>query len=742
MKTKPLLISVCCAVLGAAALHAADAVSARVWTDINGRQVQATFAGLDGENILLTLQSGDTVPVPLARFSAEDQQYARTTKVAAAPQAINSGVAAAAAKIDVLVAKGIVNKYNKERAMKGLPPLKSYNPLTSDEQFVRRIYLDIVGRIPNYDETVAFLQDTSPTKRAKLIDQLLDSPGYASNMYNYIADMLRVTERFDNNNVRGTPYINWMKKQVALNRPWNEMVSDMITADGKMWGDDVDGGEKPAKAGTAAAKHVPDKAATGYLLRDSGMPLDNLANTLTIFLGTDVACAQCHDHPFAEWTQMQFYQMASFFGATTTRLTAKDFEKGDRGMELMTEVEKMIESKGGDLRQIRNNLQQFIGANRVAVQDRKENMMKLPHDYKYKDGKPGDPVAPKLITWSDAKGAAIKVNKKNEERLRDAFAAWMTDKNNPRFAMTIANRLWKRAFGAGIAEPVTNIDDPQKASNPELLYHIANEMKRVNFDLRVFQRLIYNSKAYQAEATTEAIAMGEPYYFQGPQLRRMSAEQTWDSYMTLMVGNPDGIKNPVPDLYSRAIDLNLANPKLDAKTVLMKYDAFRKIGQTEAQFMNMEMEGDSDMMMMEKAAKDAAPKGRGMRRGGGGREFARASELPQPARDGHFLTEFGQSRRLLIDGSSRVGSVPQVLMLMNGSAQSMLTSGGSPVIQNIEKAATPEEKIETMFLSIMNRKPTDSEKAIAKREVESGGGEAFPNMVWALINTREFIFMQ
>jgi hypothetical protein len=126
----------------------------------------------------------------------------------------------------------------------------------------------------------------------------------------------------------------------------------------------------------------------------------------------------------------------------------------------------------------------------------------------------------------------------------------------------------------------------------------------------------------------------------------------------------------------------------------------------------------------------------------GGRALARASELPQPAQDGHFLTEFGQSRRLLIDGSSKAGSVPQVLMLMNGSAQGMLTGSGSPVIAKIEKAATPDEKIDSLFLSIMNRKPTENEKAIAKREIESAGSEAFPNMVWALINTREFIFVQ
>ena len=129
-------------------------------------------------------------------------------------------------------------------------------------------------------------------------------------------------------------------------------------------------------------------------------------------------------------------------------------------------------------------------------------------------------------------------------------------------------------------------------------------------------------------------------------------------------------------------------------------------------------------------------------RGGRGMKYFRASELPQPSRDGHFLTEFGQSRRLLIDGGSKVGSVPQVLMLMNGSAQQMLTQSGSPVLTQIEASKTPEEKVDTLFLSVMSRKPTANEQALAKREIESSGSDAFPNLVWALINTREFIFVQ
>jgi hypothetical protein len=119
----------------------------------------------------------------------------------------------------------------------------------------------------------------------------------------------------------------------------------------------------------------------------------------------------------------------------------------------------------------------------------------------------------------------------------------------------------------------------------------------------------------------------------------------------------------------------------------------------------------------------------------------RAAELEQPARPGHFLTDFGQSPRNLIDGSSKVGSVPQVLMMMNGKAQEMLTSNDSLIFRTMEKVKSPGEKVESLFMSVMSRRPTLAEKDIAQRALATGD-DGYANMIWALINTREFIFIQ
>jgi hypothetical protein len=126
----------------------------------------------------------------------------------------------------------------------------------------------------------------------------------------------------------------------------------------------------------------------------------------------------------------------------------------------------------------------------------------------------------------------------------------------------------------------------------------------------------------------------------------------------------------------------------------------------------------------------------------GNQVLRRAAELDQPAPGGTFLAEFGQSQRMLIDGGSKAGSVPQVLMLMNGQGQKMLTSNDSLIYRNMGQVKNPTEKVEVVFLSVLSRKPSYHEQDIAKRGMEGSGDEGYGNLIWALVNTREFMFIQ
>lgn len=725
------------------ALFAGSALAEiRTWTDVRGRQVTASFVSIEADNITLQTADGNMHRFPLSNLSAEDQAIAKAAKASAPAASIsaNATPAQAATAIDRLVYSGILASA-AERTKIGKKPLAGFNAPASDDQFVRRVYLDITGRIPTHDEAKAFISDSRKDKRTRLIDMLLDSPGYSSHMYNYLAEMLRVKDRLEQDNLRGVPYINWLQKNIESNTSWDKMTYEMLTASGKMW----------------------HNGAAGYLLRDAGMPLDNLANTLAVFLGTDVACAQCHDHPFSDWTQHQFYEMASFFGATTTRGRVSGGMSGmnaDMTQKLMPDIKSLLEKSGMDtmaMNRVDNGLRNYIGANRAIVADTGSNSLKLPHDYKYKDANPGDAVSPKLITWSkeDASLPCYTENVtaegavKPEKSSREAFAAWVTHPSNPRFAMAIANRMWKRAFGQGIVDAVTNIDDPSASVNPQLLSHLATEMVRVKFNLKDFMRIIFNTRAYQSEATSEVIAMGEPYYFQGPLLRRMTAEQAWDSYMTLALGDPDKYKKPLDDLYSKSIDLDLANPKLDAQTVLIKYNAYLDMARKERALMGGGLaEAGSEMDAKKGKGKGTAKKEEGSDMmmenaslGYGNLVLRRAAELEQPAPPGHFLIDFGQSPRNLIDGGSKIGSVPQALMMMNGKAQEMLTNNDSLIFRTMEKVKSSSEKVEALFTSVLSRRPTMAEKDIAKRTLAMGD-DGYANMIWALINTREFMFIQ
>ncbi|MES2508071.1 MAG: DUF1549 domain-containing protein [Verrucomicrobiota bacterium] len=673
----------------------------RLWHDSQGRTVEATFRGIENGKIYLQTRDGRMFDFPVTNLTPEDQKAAAVLKPEGLGIQKNTGLAQAAAIID----KGVLMGLQKA----GQQP----NALASDEQFIRRVYLDLAGRIPTRAETLAFIADPSAAKRANVIDTLVNDDGFASHMFNYFSDMLRVAD--DAQKAKFFTYQEWLKEQITANRPWNEIVHDMMVADGKLL----------------------DNGASGYLLRDRGMRLDNLSLTLSTFLGANVSCAQCHDHPFAEWTQRQFYEMAAFFGASDTY--NRNLPRG------------MIRGLRDELTQQQfQQARRLFDVNSLAIQDGKENDMTLPDDYKYEDGKPGDAVKPKLVMWGkddrrlrcyqDAELALKKPE--DDSQLREVFAKWMTSPDNPRFAMTIANRLWKQVFGVGIKEPVTDLDDPSAASNPLLLQHLGNEIVRLKFDIRAFMRLLCNTQTYQREAMTRELALGEPYYFPGPILRRMTAEQAWDSCVTLAIGDKvDNFKLKRADPYRQVMALNVSEIS-PAQIVekLAEVQSMRRMadGALGGGGKGAAKKKNRRAQMMQPAAEeeDGFTRPTMME----GLALARASELRQPERDGHFLRMFGQSDRQISDSNTVEGSIPQVLMLMNGEAQNVLQNPQSLVLATAMGEAETAKKVESLYSSFFSRKPTPDEMAAATQAFDAGLSSA--DLCWVLFNAREFVFVQ
>ncbi|MEX2581085.1 MAG: DUF1549 domain-containing protein [Verrucomicrobiales bacterium] len=709
----------------------------KTWTSSDGKTVEAEFGGMVGAGpnakVKLKLPDGTTVKYPIANLSEADRLFVKGN-LPTDPRAL-------AAEIDKLVLgkmkssyyelrdelaelpqkEGLTNKEKGERKAEIEREMEMCvpNDKTTDNQFLRRVYLDVAGRIPTFQEAERFLNDRSDNKRAVLIDELLESDGFSMRMYNYFADLFRIREgvfMMANGYVRVDPYMEYIKQSIREDKPYDDLVRELLTATGQIW-------EEPA---------------AGYLLADAGMRLCNLSNTFTVFMGTEITCAQCHDHPFEEVMQMDFYKMASFMGETETRARGGSSMMMMGGDTYRQEVERMskILKDAGKLRERETEdrqLRQALGTKNVMVHDDGTNAVKLPHDYKYDDGEPNASVKPSTY-FGDI------VDVEEYESPRHAFAEWMVSPGNPRFTVNAVNRFWKIAFGLAQIEPVHNIPGhlDGQAQNYELLTFLEEMFKELDYSIKDFFRVVYNSEAYQREAETMSPTLTQidkgTYHFPGPILRRMTAEQLWDSLVALTTPNPEAILRTGAREYREW--MNTDTTKLtDAEAILNYKKRWNEIGRLtkyDGEYVSREDNVD-------------------------GEEMFRASELRQPMPPSHFLRMFGQSDKQLIENQFTTGSSPQVMALLNGTiTNKVLTSPDAYLIKEIAQGTgSKRDNIDKIFLSVLTRYPSSEEKSVAqsgmrartdrgmsdqeKLEVEA---DAIGNVIWALVNTREFLFIQ
>ena len=700
-----------------------------------------------------------------------------------------------AGEIDVLLSQAWQDK--------GLRP----NPPASEETLVRRLYLDIIGRIPTMQETQAFLSSTDSDKVTRLVDALLASDGYVQHQFHFWADLLRVQSRANGGqgDMTSKPYLEHIKKRIRENMPYDAFVRELITAQGKVW----------------------DNPAIGYSMRDIGMPLDNLANTTRVFLGTRIECAQCHNHPFDKWTQLQFYQMAAFTYPLETNFTGASDQGPLLDLKRAAEKKPGMESRTRHLGRVFENMGDFIRYSKVQALPTR--VLKLPHDYQYTDLKPHDTVKPATMLGAKVTGD-----------LR-AFADWMTAPDNPRFTTVIANRLWKKVFGLGLIEPVDELMDSTVAVHPALMKHLEKRLIDLGYDVKAFLRELYLTEAYQREVTRDEIAPGVPYYFTGPILRRMTAEQIYDSLVTLIHPTPDlprrkGIDvemakklvyrgklsdaldlftpqeifegslkasesyeavsaraKPLREQFTAAqkakdkeliekLNLEIRSIEFVARTgihdhvvvpavarlytkktgkpapppipvVKPSLEELRKPGQNRAYIDVPGYDIDQTIPKEEKRAADERAKifraeaaqygisdvGAYLKsREAQARDWPRAADLESPAPRGHYLREFGQSDRDLIDNANSDASMPQALVLMNSEIFESTLNDYTQLRLNIEAASDSDARLKAIYLTLFSRTPTDAEKATWAR---SGLTEP-ADLVFSLLNTQQFLFIQ
>jgi hypothetical protein len=304
---------------------------------------------------------------------------------------------------------------------------------------------------------------------------------------------------------------------------------------------------------------------------------------------------------------------------------------------------------------------------------------------------------------------------------RTRFAHWLTSRDNRQFARTIANRLWKTLMGVGIVEPIDDFSDAHPASHPELLEHLTDEVLRLDFDLREFIRIVVSTTAWQRQAVPFDPTAGETFAFTAPALRRMTAEQVWDSVVTLVARDIWGYQRPTYEEYAK-YRVDIFSDPVDVAAVRKVFDTYRENYEISRQ------DGPQKNLQPFRWASYS---------------YVRASELPTPVALDHPLRAFGQSERETIDGGRTTATISQVLTLLNGQFPAVALENGT-ALQAAIVSRPPKDWVDAIFVSVLTRRPDKEERAIAEAEIASGKTPlaGIANVVAALLNTREFLFIQ
>ena len=572
-------------------------------------------------------------------------------------------------------------------------------PEVDNSTYARRLYLTVVGRIPTQTELLDFLNDRDSNKKDKLIRKLLNSEGYVNHQMNWWTDMLRIQDRPQGLNINaGGIYREWLRQALRDNKPYDVIVRELVGSNGSLYGGSPE---------------------VSYYLRDRGMQEDNLSHTIRVFLGTRLQCAMCHDHPFDRWTQKEFYELTAFTSGIG-QVRIQDYQRV-YGM-----LNRTIRDNPNDNTGLYNNWRnQVRDSLAIGLENNGTGKIKLPRDFAESNGNPGDEVYAKAIFTPKPVFDPKLPNSKS----RMVFAEWLTSEDNPRFTTMVANRVWKQVFGAGLIEPIDTMMDDTLASNSELMKYLERLMVSVDYDMKEFIRIILNTRLFQRQVIKQDFKSLEEYTFAGPMIKRMTGEQLWDSLVTLVYNDIDEStriylhnQQDYSVIYERYKDMTGEEIYADFEMLVEKYPGNRNL------LGIIKKESSSDYVAP-KPIKD--------------RGLVRSSYLQSPAPGGHLIRQFGGSDKLQIDNSNSEPNTTQVLNLLNGFVEkNILANKGADFIMSMKDEKSKNKQIESVFMSILGRKPNSRELNDLKGFLDEGDADSYKHVAWILLNSHEFIFIQ
>jgi hypothetical protein len=399
---------------------------------------------------------------------------------------LGAGALRAAEKPEAAEPKAVKEKADEATAAKGKPAKLAFidemireawaeakvkpSRLATDEEFLRRAYLDVIGRIPNIKEANAFLNSKEQGKRQKLISYLLQDPDYAKNLATQWTIVLIGRGRQERQ-VDREQLSSWLRREFNNERPWNEMVYDLITAKGS---------NKENGAANFTLAH----------LEFGAVPLTSI--TTRAFLGQQIQCTQCHDHPSNDWKQADFWGINAFF-------------KGVRREDVMKET-----ATGAEVYD--HTLLSDEPTDAYASYDKRNGLVGIAFP-RFLDGR------------KIAQGTEVS-------NRREELAKLVADPKNMDMARAFVNRTWGHFMGRGFVNPVDDFGAHNPASHPELLDKLAEEFQNSGYDVKALIRWITASEAYNLSSMMTKQNEKDETLFSHMALKPMTPEQLFDSLIT------------------------------------------------------------------------------------------------------------------------------------------------------------------------------------------------------------------
>jgi hypothetical protein len=401
----------------------------------------------------------------------------------------------------------------------------------TDEEFLRRAFLDTIGTLPTAAEAAAFLNDKAADKRAKLVDVLFARPEFVDYWAQLLGDLLQNRKERDHD-VRGAKGVRnfnqWLREQVAVNRPWNELARDVLTATGD----------------TSTNPQIGYFVVTVGENRDAPKS-DVVASVAQSFLGTRILCAKCHNHPDEKYTQDDYYHFAAFFSSVSMNRQKPD--RASTSLEVMTQREQDERKRAADLeKQIK---QQEIALKDKTGDDQKKGQKALDDKRKEMEGcrKRADEARKAPVKVSQPRtGVALApqpldrsaVELPPGEDPRKALVDWMTAPANEYFSGAMVNRLWKHFMGVGLVDPVDDLRSSNPPTNAALWKTLNQEFVSSGFNLRHVMKLILTSRAYQLSSATRPENENDRRFYSHYYPKRIPAEVLLDA-ISQATGVPD-----------------------------------------------------------------------------------------------------------------------------------------------------------------------------------------------------------